>query len=124
MNKIKYILISALALALAGCATKTVTAGREFDSAKIGDIQKGVTTADQLKSLLGRPLTTTVQPDGVVWNYYWKKGTATTTQSSDGPVVTSTGERKTLNVTITNGVVADYTYQDDPYWNAQLQGSQ
>lgn len=122
MNKIKYILI--LAVALAGCATKTIIAGREFDAAKVSDIQKGVTTADELKSLLGRPLTTSVQPDGVVWNYYWKDGKATTTQSSDGPVVTSTGEKKTLTVTITNGVVEDYTYQDDPFWNAQLKGSQ
>ncbi len=86
MNRLKYILI--LALALAGCATKTISDGRAFDAGKISDIQKGVTTADELKRLLGRPLTTSVQPDGVVWNYYWKKGNATTTQSADGPVVT------------------------------------
>jgi outer membrane protein assembly factor BamE (lipoprotein component of BamABCDE complex) len=124
MNKIKFLLISAIAVALAGCATKTITAGREFDAAEISGIQKGVTTADELKSLLGRPLTTSVQPDGVIWNYYWKDGKATTTQSSDGPVVTSTGEKKTLEVLIKNGVVEDYTYQDEPFWNEQLKGSQ
>jgi hypothetical protein len=38
--------------------------------------------------------------------------------------VTSTGEKKTLEVLIKNGVVEDYTYQDEPFWNEQLKGSQ
>ena len=121
MNKL--ILFLALSLTFVGCATKTITAGQEFDAAKISRIQKGVTTADELKRLLGRPFTTSVQGDAVVWNYYWKKGKATTTQSSDGPVVTSQGEKKTLEVWIRNGVVVDFTYKDDPFWNEQLKAS-
>ena len=111
--------------ALAGCATKTVTGGREFDAAKIAGIQKGVTTSDELAGLLGQPLTKTAQPDGtVLWHYFWKKGTATTTRSSDGQVVTSTGDRKTFDAFVNNGVVENYTYQDDPYWNEQLKNAQ
>jgi hypothetical protein len=125
MNKIKYILMSVIFVALAGCATKAVTGGREFDSAKIAGIQKGVTTSDELVGWLGQPLTKSAQPDGaVLWHYFWKKGTATTTQGSDGPVVTSTGDRKTFDALVKNGVVENYTYQDDPYWNEQLKSAQ
>jgi hypothetical protein len=59
-----------------------------------------------------------------MWNYRWKKDTATTTQGSDGPVVTSQDDRKTLEVLIKNGLVENYTYKDDPFWNEQLKGSQ
>jgi hypothetical protein len=125
MNQIKYILMSVIFVALAGCASKTITSGREFDVAQIGSIQKGITTSDQLMRLLGPPLETLVTaPNEAVWNYMWKKGKATTTQSSDGPVVTSQGDKKTLQVIISNGVVVDYTYQDNPFWNEQLKASQ
>jgi hypothetical protein len=121
MNKLKYFFISVIAVALVGCASKTITSGREFDVAKIGEIKKGITTSDELIGLLGQPLTKSVQSaDVVVWNYTWKKGTATTNQGSDGPVVTSQGEKKTLDVLIQNGVVEKYTYKDDPFWNEQL----
>jgi len=124
MNRIKYFLMAVIGLALVGCASKTITSGREFDVAKIGNIQKGVTTSDELLSLLGQPLSKSAQSaDEVVWNYTWKKGKATTTQGSDGPVVTSQGEKKTLEVMIRNGVVVNYIYKDDPFWNEQLKGS-
>jgi hypothetical protein len=125
MSQTKYLLISIIALALTGCATKTITSGREFDAAKINNIQKGITTSEELAGLLGQPLTKSAQSNGeVLWNYSWKKGTATTTQGSDGPVVTSQGNRKTLEVLIKNGLVENYTYKDDPFWNEQLKGSQ
>jgi len=121
MNKIKYILLFVVFAALVGCASRTITSGREFDVAKIGEIKKGVTTSDQLMSLLGDPLTRSVpSADQVIWNYSWKKGTATTTRGPDGPVVTSQGDRKTLEVVLRNGVVENYSYNDDPFWNEQL----
>jgi len=125
MNKINYLLLSVIAVALVGCASKSITSGREFDVAKIGSIQKGITTSDELAGLLGQPFGKSAQSaDEVVWNYMWRKGTATTTRGSDGPVVTSQGEKKTLDVLIRNGVVENYTYKDGPFWNEQLKGSQ
>ncbi|MEI9864066.1 MAG: hypothetical protein WDN00_05835 [Limisphaerales bacterium] len=110
MNHSKYLLIAIIALALTGCATKTITNGREFDVTKIGSIQKGTTTSEQLIQLLGPPFTTSEQPAGaVIWDYTWKKGKSTTTHGSDGTVVTSTGDKKTLEVLIINGVVENYT---------------
>jgi outer membrane protein assembly factor BamE (lipoprotein component of BamABCDE complex) len=124
MNKTFYILIFMICAALAGCASKTITSGREFDVAKIGSIQKGVTTSDELVGLLGQPFSKAVQStDEATWTYFWKKGTATTTRSSDGPVVTSQGSRKTLEVLIKSGVVENYKYQNDPFWNEQLKTS-
>jgi hypothetical protein len=121
MNKIKYLLLSVVFAALFGCASRTITSGREFDVAKIGEIKKGITTSEELVSLLGKPLTKSVHSaDEVTWNYSWKNGTATTTQGPDGPVVTSQGDRKTLEVRIRNGVVENYSYNDDPFWNEQL----
>ena len=126
MNKMKYLpILAALVLEVAGCATKTVTSGHEFDAAKIANIQRGVTTGEELTAWLGKPLAKTVQPDGtVLWHYFWKKGKVTTTQGSDGPVATSSGERKTLDATVRNGVVENYTYQNDPYWNERLVDAQ
>ena len=121
MSTKKYILLSVIFAALVGCASQTITSGREFDVAKIGEIKKGVTTSDELEGLLGKPLTKSVQSAGeVIWNYSWKKGTATTTRGPDGPVVTSQGDRKTLEVIIQNGVVENYSYNDNPFWNEQL----
>ena len=121
MNKIKYIVLSVVFATLVGCASRTITSGHEFDVAKIGEIKKGVTTSDELEGLLGKPLTKTVQSaEEVTWNYSWKKGTTTTIQGPDGPVVTSQGDRKTLEVMLRNGVVENYSYNDDPFWNEQL----
>lgn len=125
MNKVRILLISVIAVALIGCVSKTIKSGREFDVAKIGNIHKGVTTSDELARLLGQPYSKSVQSaEVVVWNYFWRKGTATTTQGADGPVVTSQGEKRTLDVLIRNGVVMDYNYKDEPFWNEQLKGSQ
>lgn len=125
MNHLKHLFIVVIAVALAGCATKNITGGRKFDVTKIGSIQKGTTTSEQLIQLLGPPFTTSEQPAGaVIWDYTWKKGKSTTTHGSDGTVVTSTGEKKTLEVLIINGVVENYTYTDDPFWNEQLKMSQ
>ena len=124
MNRTKYILMAVVGVALAGCASKTITSGREFDVSKISSIHRGITTSDELARLLGQPFSKSVQSaDEVVWNYMWGKGTATKTHGSDGPVVTSQGEKKTLEVLIRKGVVENYVYKDDPFWNERLKGS-
>ena len=125
MNKIKYILLTIITVALAGCATKTITTGREFDVAHINSIKKGVTTSGELISLLGQPLDKSVlSANEVVWGYSWKKVTYQTTQGSDGPVVTSQGDKQTLEVLLKDGVVENYNYQDDPFWIEKLKGVQ
>src|SRR5258707_8939273 len=116
MNKLKYLLMSVMFAALIGCATR-ITAGREFDISHINDIKKGITTSDELVSLFGQPLDrSVVSKNEVIWEYSWKKTTSQTTQGSDGSVVTSQGDKKTLELLIKNGVVENYNYTDDPFW--------
>ena len=110
--------------ALAGCGT-TKTTGRDFDASKIHDIKKGVTTSNELVGLLGQPLSKTVKSaGGEVWEYSWKKTTSSTTTGSDGPVTTTKGDLKTLEVLIMNGVVVNYAYKDDPFLDEKLKGGQ
>ena len=110
--------------ALAGCGT-TQTTGRAFDTSKIKDIKKGVTTSDALIGLLGQPLSKSAESgNGEVWEYSWKKATSSTTTGSDGPVVRTEGDLKTLKVFFKDGVVANYSYKDDPFWDEKLKGSQ
>jgi hypothetical protein len=56
--------------------------------------------------------------------YSWKKTTSQTTQGSDDSVVTSQGDKKTLELLIKRGVVEKYLYNDDPFWIEKLKGSQ
>ena len=124
MNTIKYLVLSVFLATLAGCATRTTT-GREFDVANIAKIQKGVTPRNELVSLFGRPLdVSTLSGDEVVWEYSWKTATSQTQPGPDGPVVTSQGDKKTLEVLIKNGVVINYRYADDPFWIEKLKGAQ
>jgi len=116
-------LILSLAV-LAGCGT-TKTTGRDFDTSKIHDIKKGVTTSAELVHLLGQPLSKSGESaNGSVWEYSWKKTTSRASTSSGDAVITTDGDQKTLAVLIKNGVVVNYTYKDDPFWDEKLKNSQ
>ena len=120
-------LFRVLALAaLVGCSTSsTKTTGHDFDASRIHDIKKGVTTSDELVHLLGQPLSKSVESANVaVWEYSWKKTTSRATTSSGDAVIITDGDQKTLAVLIRNGVVVNYTYKDDPFWNERLKNSQ
>jgi hypothetical protein len=123
MNPIKCLLFLSVFVALAGCGTTTTT-GNKFDASKIHDIRKGVTTSAELIKLLGQPLRQSVESaDETIWEYAWEKMTSETSSGSDGPVVTTAGDKKTLAVFIRKGVVINYVYKDDPFWNEKLKGS-
>jgi len=121
MKKI-YFLLLAFLLALSGCATKTTTTGREFDAAKVINIKKGITTSHEVSRMFGKPLEKTVLSDKqVVWGYSWKTVTSHTSSGPYGPVVTSSGDKQTLEVLLKNGVVVNYLYKNDPFWIEKLQ---
>lgn len=123
MNPIKCLHLFFAFVVLTGCGT-TTTAGRKFDASKIPDIQKGVTTSAELIRLIGQPLTKSVtSANEATWEYSWEKTTAETQTGSDGPVVTTAGDKRTLAVFIRNGVVVNYAYKDDPFWDEKLKTS-
>ncbi len=116
MNKLPSILLSLICVALIGCATRTTTTGREFDTSKVGDIKKGTTTSDELVGLLGQPFSKSVKSeDEVIWNYSWVKATSTTSMGWSSPNIRTEGTKKNLEVLIKNGVVVNYTLDEGPF---------
>jgi len=126
MRKIEWLFLVLVLAALAGCSTSTTkTTGRDFDTSKIHDIKKGFTTSKELVHLLGQPLSKTVESANVaVWEYSWNKTTSRATTSSGDDVIMTDGNQKTLVILIKDGVVVNYTYKDDPFWNERLRNSQ
>ncbi len=64
----KLILGAVAALLLSGC----VYTGTNFDESKLANVQKGVTTKQEVISYFGKPSTTTVDSDGnemLMWTY-------------------------------------------------------
>lgn len=64
----KMILVLSVSLFLAGC----VYTGTNFDESKLANVQKGVTTKQEVVSYFGNPSTTTVDSDGnelLMWTY-------------------------------------------------------
>lgn len=116
-------LIVLTCLTLVGCATRTDIAGSEFDTSKIPNIKKGVTTSDELLSLLGNPGEKSVRTaDEVVWKYEWIKSTSRTTMGWTGPNVVVNGYQKSLQVLIKEGVVVNYSMYEGPFHKESLDG--
>jgi hypothetical protein len=106
-------------LFLSGCATATATStgGRDFDSSKVGLIQKGVTTTSQIVSWFGQPYKTEVaSATEVKWSYVWAQATANATRVPfGGRTVDTTGTKKELYLFIKEDIVVNYTYQEGPF---------
>jgi outer membrane protein assembly factor BamE (lipoprotein component of BamABCDE complex) len=105
-------------LLLSGCATGTAIVGRDFDSSKISQIQKGVTTSSQIQNLLGEPYKKEViSPTEVKWTYFWShQKLAVVTWSATSPT-TYMGQRirKALWISIKDDVVVNHTYEEGPF---------
>ena len=116
--------MSLVCVSLIGCATRTYTGGSEFDTSKVADIKKGVTTSDQLLSLLGKPFDKSVKSeDEVLWVYDWVKTTSKTSMGWSSPNIVNDGYEKKLQVLIKNGVVVNYTLDEGPFHNESREGN-
>ena len=92
--------VLALALGLAGC----LTVGRDFPADKVGQIQIGRTTRDDVHRMFGEPWRTGIEDGRRTWTYgrYRYKLFGTT---------------ETLDLVVRfdpNGVVASYTFNSAP----------
>jgi outer membrane protein assembly factor BamE (lipoprotein component of BamABCDE complex) len=56
-----------------GCATSTIITGKNFDMNKADKIQKGLTTKQEVLSLLGQPFQRTLSNSVEVWTYQYTK---------------------------------------------------
>ena len=109
----KGLTIISIGLIVAGCA---ITYGREFDTTKVSQIQKGKTTKDEVRAMLGEPASTSVTADFEQWTYaYEKRMPAAIVQEIYGKGTYGSSARPELmggaSLTVTfdkRGVVVDY----------------
>lgn len=95
---------------LLGCATSTYSVGMDFPIEKASEIQKGKTTTAQLLELFGEPYSKSVISENEEkWLYFYSAGTAKAQSYIVTMDVKTTGNQKTLDVLLKDGVVANYT---------------
>ena len=71
MGGVKRLIVFALAIALAGCATKRLNLPVDYavTPENTARIIKGVTTMEEVKAIFGKPMDRLVFPDNEVWFY-------------------------------------------------------
>ena len=99
-----------LTLLVAGCAS----VGNNFDESKIAEIKKGVTTEGDLVKMFGDPQNRTINSDSgliLTWMYSEAKVKGQSFIPYAGAFMGGTkAKNKTLSATLTNDVVASYTF--------------
>jgi outer membrane protein assembly factor BamE (lipoprotein component of BamABCDE complex) len=117
------VLILTLAIALAGCATKTTISGSPaIDSTQVAQIRKGVTTRQELVDAFGSPLHSQLMGDGRRTLVFASNQTTMKLDNKmwipfAGPFVGSKDKHETrmqnLQVVLNrDGVVEDYEFSD------------
>jgi len=97
--KFKVVLPVILAIVLFGCAGIDREVGRDFDSTKVDQIEKGKTTAEEVMKLFGEPVSKlVVSVTEERWIFTYSRGPA------DKP--------KKLDIILIDGVVKDYVYSE------------
>ncbi|HUA64945.1 MAG TPA: hypothetical protein VME24_03795 [Alphaproteobacteria bacterium] len=116
-----YISLLLLCVGLCGCVTSVVrnqtTSGADFDETKIGQIQKGKTTADQIVSLFGEPRSEDiVSPNQILWRYRYQSTTFVDTydQINGAAVKQISGYEKKLEILMQDDVVVNFSYVNAP----------
>lgn len=109
MNKLLMTLGLCMSL-LGGCATSTYSIGTDFPIEKASSIEKGKTTTDELLSTFGEPYSKSVLSESEEkWLYFFSAGSAKAQSYIVTMDVKTTGNQKTLDVLIKDGVVVNYT---------------
>lgn len=103
-------IIVCLSMFLVGCAS----AGRNYDSRKVSQIEKGKTTEAELIQMFGLPTQRGVNSEDQT-TMQWVYSEATTKGATFVPIVGLFAggvdtKTKILNVNLTNNVVTSYTY--------------
>lgn len=111
------LLIMAIAAVSGGCANTMVATkyGREFDTTKIAQLQKGVTTVAQVLDFFGEPVVKHVTGvDGEIWVYSDVTVNARFTDNSFSREVNQSSLMKRLELLIRNGVIEAFTFTTGP----------
>jgi len=124
--KMKYVAALA-ALLIAGCATpepastpksstSTIRRGRDFDTSKVKDIQKGRTRTAEIIQWFGQPIATKiVSTNQTGWLYAWKQSTIRVSRTTSTAKGRESGYQKRLELLIADDVVMNYTFNEGPF---------
>ena len=103
-----------ITMAIAGLSTITgcaVSVGHEFDSSQVGEIKRGVSTKADVRRLMGKPHSVTVDGKTETWEYsHWRGGNLGQTFASMYGGSDVVGEGEDMTVIFKGDVVRDYTF--------------
>lgn len=95
-------------------AVSCASVGNNFDESKISEIKKGQTTESDLTNMFGPPENRSINSDNgltLAWIYSEAKVKGESFIPYAGPFLGGTrAQSKTLSVTLTNSIVARFTY--------------
>lgn len=103
------------ALTIMGCATSNYKYGRDFPGENAKQIVKGKTTTAQLVQMVGEPFSKQVISETEEkWTYTYINGSVTAQNYLVTIKAKTTGQQKSLDVLIKNGVVTNYVFNEGP----------
>ena len=123
----RYVAALVFACLIVGCAapkpagpakssTSTIRRGRDFDTSKVKDIQKGKTTTQEIVQWFGQPYAKRiVSTNQIGWLYSWRQSTLTVTRSANSTKGRESGYKKRLELLISDDVVLNYTFDEGPF---------
>lgn len=97
------------AMAVTGCA---VDVGREFNADQVSRIQKGVTTKEDVRRMLGEPQSITLGSEGDNWTYQHLKGKNMIQLYGELFRGSLSNESSVLIVNFNGNVVKDYAFTE------------
>jgi len=107
------ILLALGTLLLSSCATANFTQGKPFDTTKVSSIEKGKTTAAEIKNWFGEPFTKAVSgAKEETWVYFYEAGQSKAQSYVFSVKVQTEGNIKKLDILLKDGVVENFTYTD------------
>jgi len=109
MKKIFLAIIVSL-IFMAGCVAVETTTGRDFDSAKVSQIQIGKTTQSEILTMFGDPVSRGIISGYPAWRYEYQMTRSTGTLSPNEQNIKPLVNEKTLTVIFKDGVVKDFTF--------------
>jgi len=97
-------------------STSTIRRGRDFDTSKVKNIQKGKTTTQEIIQWFGQPYAKKIiSTNQIGWLYAWRQSTITVSRTANTARGRESGYKKRLDLLIADDVVLNYTFDEGPF---------
>jgi hypothetical protein len=115
MKTLRLIISFSLFITFFGCASAEMSSGQYFDSSKVKDIKKNITTKSNIENLFGTPFSKKISDnDEETWNYYYSLTKSEANSFLFMTKVNTEGNTKMLSISFKNNIVASYNYTETP----------